>query len=305
MRKIPLVAILLLLVGHNTLFSQNDSIHPKSTKTRKILLAGTSGLITCGSLVAFNEAWYKDYNTGKFHFFNDNAEWLQMDKIGHVYANYQTADLMMKAFSRAGFSRRQTLIIGGGIGFFYMTAIEVMDGYSRGWGFSWGDEFCNALGSSMAIAQEAIWKQQHFRLKFSYAQSGLAKYRPNTLGDSPAARLLKDYNGQTYWLSFNPFMFSKKAIRCFPKWLSVSLGYSAYGMLGGHYNPLLVIDNDGNVIKFERQRRFYLSLDVDLTKIKTKSKVLNRLFGALNILKFPAPALEFSNGKLGFYPVYY
>jgi hypothetical protein len=305
MQRIPIVVVLFLLVSYTTIFSQSDTIQPKSNKTRKLLLAGTSGLTTCGSLVAFNEAWYKDYNTGKFHFFNDNAEWLQMDKVGHVYANYQTADLMMKAFSRAGFSRKQTLFIGGGIGFAYMTVIEVMDGYSRGWGFSWGDELCNALGASLAVSQEAFWKQQHVRLKFSYSKSGLAKYRPNTLGDSPATRLLKDYNGQTYWLSFNPFTFSKKKVRAFPNWLSLSLGYSAFGMLGGHYNPLLVTDSDGNVLKFERQRRLYLSLDMDLTKIKTKSKILNRLLGALNILKFPAPALEFSSGKLRFYPIYF
>jgi hypothetical protein len=157
----------------------------------------------------------------------------------------------------------------------------------------------------MAISQEALWREQRFRLKFSYAESGLAKYNPSLLGDNTYSRLLKDYNGQTYWLSFNPFSFSKKEQKYFPGWLSLSLGYSAYGMLGGHSNTVLAMDSKGNVLKYERERRFYLSLDVDLTKIKTRSKVLKRLFEALNILKFPAPALELSHGKARFYYIYY
>lgn len=304
--RVHLIALMgLILVTCGISHAQKDSLSPERTGKRKLILAGSTGLIASATLFAFNEAWYKDYRTGRFHFFNDNAEWLQMDKLGHMYGTYQTADLMMKAFTRAGFAKKQTLFIGGSIGFVYMTAIEIMDGYSRGWGFSWGDELCNTLGASLAVGQQAIWEQQHFRLKFSYSQSGLAQYRPGTLGDSPATRLLKDYNAQTYWLSFNPFSVLKQQSRFFPKWLSLSLGYSAYGMLGGHYNPILVFDNNGQVVKFERQRRYYLSLDIDLTKIKTNSKFLDRLFGALNILKFPAPALELGGGKLHFYPLYY
>lgn len=305
MRVRLIVVTVLLLATSRLSFAQTDSLVQKTAAKQKLILAGASGLIASASLVALNEAWYKDYNTGRFHLFNDNAEWLQMDKLGHVYTTYQTADLMMKAFTRAGFTKKQTLFIGGSIGLMYMTAIEIMDGYSRGWGFSWGDELCNVFGTSLAVGQEALWKQQHFRLKFSYSQSGLAKYRPGTLGDSPTSRLLKDYNAQTYWLSFNPFSFSNKPVRFFPKWLSLSLGYSAFGMLGGHYNSVLAVDNNGQALQFERERRFYLSLDIDLTKIKTNSKFLDRLFGALNILKFPAPALQLAKGKLGFYPVYY
>jgi hypothetical protein len=36
---------------------------------------------TLGSL---NQLWYADYARSDFHFINDNAEWLQMDKAGHI-----------------------------------------------------------------------------------------------------------------------------------------------------------------------------------------------------------------------------
>ncbi len=296
--------ILLSVFLFHVVSGQNDSLDNRDLKKKKTILGASSGVLTVGSLIFLNQAWYSDYSTGKFHFFNDNGEWLQMDKAGHTFTTYQMSRLMMEAYNWAGYSEKQKLIIGGGIGFVYMTAIECMDGFSRGWGYSWGDQLADVIGSGMAIVQEACWKQQRIQLKFSYAQSGLAKYNPSLLGENKYSQLLKDYNAQTYWLSVNPSAFIKKQNK-FPKWLNVAIGYSAYGMLGGYTNRIVAVDNNGNVLKIERQRRFYFSLDVDLTRIKTKSKLLKGIFSVVNILKFPAPALEFSKNGLRFYGVYY
>lgn len=301
-RTVSLTVILLFLC--NLSHSQSDSSKAVNYKCRKITLASSTGLLTLGSLVYLNQAWYSEYNTGKFHFFDDNKEWLQMDKAGHVFTTYQTSRLMMEAFDWAGYSRKQKLIFGGGIGLAYMTAIEVMDGYSDGWGYSWGDQVADVIGSGMAMTQEAFWNEQRVQLKFSYAKSGLAKYNPSLLGENKYTQILKDYNAQTYWLSINPSTFVKKENK-FPRWLNLAFGYSAYGMLGGHYNNIVPIDNNGNALKFGRQRRIYLSLDIDLTRIKTKSKVLKGIFSVVNILKFPAPAVEFSKNGLRFYGLYY
>ncbi len=301
------IFILFFIVAKNS-FAQTDSASVVSStpnyKCRKIVLATSSAALTTGSLFYLNNAWYAQYNTGQFHFFNDNDEWLQMDKVGHVFTTYQMSRLMMEAFDWAGFSKKKKLFIGGTIGLGYMTAVECMDGFSNGWGFSVGDELCNVLGSSIAISQEAFWTEQRIQLKFSYAQSGLAQYNPEILGKSFGTQILKDYNAQTYWLSINPTSFIKKENK-FPKWLNVAFGYSAYGMIGGAFNSFAVQDVDGNVLKYERERRYYFSLDVDMTRIKTKSKVLKRIFTAINILKFPAPAIQFSKNKTRFYYMYY
>jgi hypothetical protein len=298
------VLFILCLMMAKITFAQTDSLAPVNYKTRKIILASSSAVLTTGSLLYLDQAWFDQYSTGKFHFFNDNKEWLQMDKAGHLYTNYQTSRLMMGAFNWAGFNKKQELFIGGTIGFAYMTAVECMDGFSKGWGFSYGDMIANALGTSAAISQQAFWKEQRIQFKFSYAQSGLAKYNPDLLGKSLSTQLLKDYNSQTYWLSVNPSSFIKKENK-FPKWLSVAFGYSAYGMLGGYENNIVVQDADGNVLKFDRERRYYFSLDVDLTRVKTKSKVLKKVFSVINILKFPAPAIQFSKNKTRFYYLYY
>jgi hypothetical protein len=222
-----------------------------------------------------------------------------------MYSNYQVSRLMMNSFAWAGFNKKQKLFIGGMTGFAYMTTIEVMDGFSDGWGFSGGDMIANALGTSLAISQEAVWDQQRIQLKFSFSQSGLAQYNPSLLGKNFGTQLVKDYNGQTYWLSINPSSFIKKEGTKFPRWLSVAIGYSAYGMLGGRYNSFTVQDDEGNVLKFTRERRFYASVDIDLTRIPTKSKFLKAVFSAVNIVKIPAPALELTNRGLRAYWIYF
>ncbi|MES2763130.1 MAG: DUF2279 domain-containing protein [Bacteroidota bacterium] len=288
--------ILLLLSVNQFAFAQDSS---SVFKKRKIGLGVFCVTMTSGSLIYLNQAWYQEYKTSNFHTFNDNAEWLQMDKVGHTVTNYQIGRIMMGAMDWAGYTKKKQILIGGLSGLVYMSAIEVMDGYSEGWGFSWGDVGANALGSGIAIGQKALWDEQRIQLKVSYLPSPYAKYRPELLGNSFATEMLKDYNGQTYWLSINPSSFMKKETK-FPKWLNVAFGYGGNGMLGAFYNNVVVQDESGKVTSFERYRQGYFSLDVDLTRIKTRSKVLKSIFYGLNIIKIPFPNLELSEGKLKF-----
>ncbi len=290
------IFLLLLLFANSTVFA-SDSL--SVLKKRKLILGASSVALTAGSLVYLNQAWYAQYSSSKFHTFNDNDEWLQMDKCGHTFTTYQTGRLMMQAMDWAGYNKKKQVLIGGLSGFGYMTAIEVMDGYSSGWGFSWGDMGANALGCGLAIGQKALWNEQRIQLKFSFYQSPFAKYRTDQLGKSLSTQILKDYNGQTYWLSVNPSSFLKKDTR-FPKWINVAFGYGASGMLGARYNNVLAQDKNGNTFYFNRYRQGYLSLDVDFTRIKTKSKVLKAIFSCINIIKIPFPNLELSEGKLKF-----
>lgn len=293
--RIRIISLLFVIV--NQIAFAGDSL--SVLRARKITLGASSLVLTGGSLIYLNQAWYQQYSSSEFHFFNDNDEWFQMDKYGHTLTTYQTGRLMMGAMKWACYSRRSQLIVGGMSGLAYMTAIEVMDGYSTGWGFSWGDMGANALGSGLAIGQEALWKQQRIQLKFSFYQSPYAHYRTELLGKSLSTQVLKDYNGQTYWLSVNPSSFFKTENR-FPKWINIAVGYGADGMLGARYNNIVVMDEEGNTKSFERYRQYYLSLDVDFTRIPVKSKFLKAIFSGINILKVPFPNLELSQGKLKF-----
>lgn len=293
--RFKFIIILLISLSHFAFSADSLSVFKK----RKLTLGISSIALTSGSLIYLNQAWYQQYKTSKFHTFDDNDEWFQMDKYGHILTTYQTGRLMMNAMEWAGYSKKNQLVIGGLSGFAYMSAIEVMDGYSDGWGFSWGDMGANALGSGLAIGQKALWNEQRIQLKFSFYQSKYAKYNTDLLGESFATQILKDYNGQIYWLSVNPSSFMKKETK-FPKWLNVAFGYGADGMLGARYNNIVIEDESGNVTSFNRYRQGYFSLDVDLTRIKTKSRFLKSVFSCLNMVKIPFPNLELSEGKLKF-----
>jgi hypothetical protein len=125
----------------------------------------------------------------------------------------------------------------------------------------------------------------------------MAKQRPNTLGKNYLQQTLKDYNGQTYWLSANIWSFNKKS--SFPKWINIALGYGADQMLYGN-------SNTGNAMLENPNRQFYLSLDLDLTKIETNSEFLKTIFSIVNFVKIPAPALEItSKGDISFHYLYF
>ena len=235
--------------------------------------------------------WYKDFPQSGFHFFNDNDEWLQMDKVGHAYSAYHLAEFGYHAAKYSCFSEVQSVWMGGGFGMLFLTTVEVFDGFSAGWGASWGDMIANTSGYLLFAGQQQLWQQQFVRMKFSYAPSPYAKYRPDLLGSNPMTSMLKDYNAQKYWLSFSPASFFKSDDFFWPHWLCLSFGYSGDGMLGGRENPT---HYNGNIMPhFNRNRQFLLSLDVDFSKIQTNSAVLKKVFYALNLVKMPFPMLTY------------
>lgn len=243
--------------------------------------------------------WYRDFPKSEFKWFNDNDEWLQMDKVGHMYGAYQQARWGHYLLRESGMEDNKALWWSTGLSYAFQSTIEVFDGMSEEWGASWGDILANTAGSAMILAQHHYWLDQRILMKFSYQPSRFATYRPSALGGSHLERVFKDYNGQIYWLSANLYSFSRKDNpRIFP-WLNVALGYSAHGMLGGSSN--VVQNKDGTSTDYSfvpRQRQFYLSLDVDWSKVETDKKWKKVSLFLLNSIKVPAPTLII-NGKSG------
>tara|TARA_B100000767_G_scaffold76324_1_gene72910 strand:+ start:124 stop:1038 length:915 start_codon:yes stop_codon:yes gene_type:complete len=263
-------------------------------KKRNILLISEAAIYS-GALVTLNQLWYSDYPRSSFHFINDNAEWLQMDKLGHMTVSYYWGVAGIKAYEWAGMKKKNAIWYGGLTGTFFLTAIEVLDGQSAEWGASSGDLLANTTGSLLAIAQALKWNEQRIQLKYSYSPSEWANVNPQQLGENYLQRTLKDYNGQTYWLSFNLKSLFDIQITNFPHWLNVAVGHGANGMVSAYQK-----ENDS-----KRIRQFMLSLDVDLTRVKTKSKILNTFLHSIAFIKFPLPTLEFTNGKLQAHPIYF
>jgi hypothetical protein len=302
-------AFLFIIFQATTAFCQDSLSCTSAFKAcnyhaRKWLISGATVGGYGGSFLFLSTAWYKNYPRSSFHTFNDVGEWMQMDKAGHAWTAYQTSRLTTNMWRWAGLDDKKALLYGTGSSLLYMLSIEYLDGHSAEWGWSWGDAGADIFGAALYATQELKWKDQRISLKFSsspktYGEPDLEKRADDLFGRSFQSRLLKDYNAQTYWLSANLNSFFPQAK--LPEWLNLSVGYGADGMFGGYQN--FAQSKTSGQITFDRRdikryRQFYLAPDVDLTKIHTKSKLLKSVFSALNVVKFPAPAVEFSNGKL-------
>jgi len=273
------------------------------TYLKRKFLTGTVSVVGLGStFISLNNSWYKQYDKVPFHTFNDAAEWLQMDKMGHAWTAYNSSFLIYKMWRWAGVKRNNAILLGGLTGLGYLTTIEYLDGRSAGWGWSWSDMGANIFGISLFAIQQAAFNNQAIRIKFTTHNKqypGQMKARADELfGKSFSSNLLKDYNAQTYWLSLNLQSFFPKSK--LPQWLNIAIGYGAEGMLGGFNNKkyddngLLIFDASDT----KRYRQLYFSPDIDLSKINTRSKFVKSLLNTLNVIKIPFPAVEYSNGRL-------
>ena len=285
-------------------------LSPEEKSKRQWLVGGMSVVGYGTSLIILNNTWYKNYPKTSFHTFDDSGEWMQMDKVGHGWASYNIARLSGALWSWTGVGHKKATWIGGLSSVAYQAIIEALDAHSYKWGWSWADMGANLFGSGLYIGQELGWKEQRIQFKFSfhqknYSEPQLGKRADQLYGEPWYERMLKDYNGQTYWLSFNLRSFFPDSK--LPPWLNISGGYGAEGMFGGFENKWIdELGNEVNRNDIPRKRQYYLAPDIDFTRIKTSSKFLRTTFVVLNAFKCPAPTLMIdSKGKVKGYFLYF
>ena len=253
------------------------------------------------------KAWYEDYELGGFRTIDDSGEWLGMDKVGHVYGAYHYARWAHTGAKWTGMRDAPALLAATGVSLLLQSTVEVMDGHSAAWGFSWHDMAANSLGTGFFVGQQLAFGEQRVQFKMSsWREDYGAASVPATRDGAPAStlergaeihygatryeRFFKDYNAQKLWLGANPNVLLGRPAKL--PWLNLAVGYSADNVFGPYGN---VWDDRGNRYRADaiapRNREFMLSLDVDLTRIPTRSPVLKTLFAMFNNLKVPAPAL--------------
>ena len=243
------------------------------------------------SMSALGTIWYDDLS--HFRFFNDMDEWGYMDKLGHLTTAQHIGVAGMAALKWSGVSESKAIWWGGSTGFLFLSSVELFDGFSEGWGFSYGDFLANGIGAGLAISQELLWGEQRVIAKWSYQHSPYAKYRPELLGSSSSERWLKDYNGQIYWLSIGPEQFLKTGI--LPRWLNLAGGYGIDGYTSS-FGQASRNSAGEQIPTFHQSYHYYISPDINLSAIKSKSRFVNTLLGALNFIKIPLPGLTYSSG---------
>ncbi|TNE52919.1 MAG: DUF2279 domain-containing protein [Bacteroidetes bacterium] len=312
------------------------SLQPADTLHKPRLWAGvgTGTVLYGGVLVLLHRDWVASGSTSSFHTTNDLGDWNQMDKMGHGLLAYNQSRWLYAGARWAGIRPRAAAWTGFAGGQLMMATLEVFDGYSTPGGFSWSDMGANLLGSGLFLAQQIGWEEQRIALKVSawpkdYPSEPLYPISPagstgsttlqnrsdDIYGTGLASLFLKNYNANTVWLSLNPHSFFPQRATWLPKWLNVAVGMGADNLFAGQgyewKNNINCMGPDCAIYGLDsalypRTRQFYLSFDIDLTRLPVQNRFLRLLAGALNIIKIPAPALELTDrGDVRFHALHF
>ncbi|MBC6995541.1 DUF2279 domain-containing protein [Neolewinella lacunae] len=278
-------------------------------KNRFYLSAGTGAALYGAASVGLYQTWYAGYDRVGLHSFDDWGEWNQMDKAGHVFTAYMFSRYAFAGVRWAGVERPGARLMAFGVANLLQGTIEVLDGFSSEWGFSWSDIGANVTGSLIFTAQDLAWREQRILIKVSNdlrahpdvpitnasgAMSNLGNISRERFGDNFFERYLKDYNAQTIWLSANPRAFFPQSKA--PTWLNLAVGYGSENVYGA-YGNVWSEGGQGFFYPESRYRQWFLSPDVYFSRIPTRKRGVRLLLGILDFVKLPAPALEYSRGK--------
>ena len=89
-----------------TFWTKSDTLNKPR---RNALIIGES-VLAGGTLLALDQAWYADYPRTGFQFTNDNNQWLQMDKVGHVMSSYYIGKVGMELLDWSGVSKKNQIL---------------------------------------------------------------------------------------------------------------------------------------------------------------------------------------------------
>lgn len=297
---IPKPAPVPMALKENDIYEPNlDDGTPwtRSTHLKKTRLSVLLGGFAIGDAIGFAKIADMQYNTetSSFHFHEwsrDIREYKQMDKIGHVVEAYHMSYLSSKIYRWSGLSAKKSIWFGSATGLFWMTQIEVTDGFFKAWGFSYLDYTANIVGAGYSALQQLYPEQlKGIRFKFSFWPSDAYK---NDEYSTVSKSILDDYEGFTWWLAFNfhdimPGRWRKD----YPRWLS------PFGLAIGQGVQNIATD------VFNGQREIFIGLDFDVTKIPTgDSDFLKFLKDEVNFIRLPLPTVRITPRAV-FYGIYF
>lgn len=218
-------------------------------RTRLMMLGGALGVALYG-----HKNWWQDGFSGGFHeadegWFGQSSPYGGADKLGHMYTNYAGVRILSRLFEAAGNEREEAIRLGALATLGTMTAVEVVDGFSKRWRFSREDAAMNLLGAGLAVLVERTPETQRifdFRLQYkpSVNRDGGRNFEP-----------FGDYSGQIY-------LFVVKArgippLQQYPllRYVELVAGYGTQGYRTTHD------------IAGERSRNIYFGIALNLSEV--------------------------------------
>ncbi len=234
-------------------------------------------------------------NRGDFHFVEDGKYAMYIDKAGHFYGTFLSSYVLSQTLLECGFSYNWANAIGCFLGLGYTTYVEVLDGFSKDWGFCPSDFYADVGGALFYLAYSYVPFFQNFTPKFMY----LPPRWFNSKSRKPSSMFIDDYSAHTFWISINVHnLLPEKVKKYYPRWLDISVGFAVRNLCDP-LNP----ENKCNPQVSEPvypyvwgNRKLIVALDFDLVKLLPDgSPFCNWLKQSFNFFKLPSPAIEFGN----------
>jgi hypothetical protein len=269
MRRLVIIVLTLSFAVRTQAQPSNDSSHIDPLRTGIVAGATVGGFVVGHGML--NNLWWKGERV-PFHI-NTQQDYdyaLNADKYGHATFAYMTSTVYGDLLRWCGLDSASAAWWGFGVAMTYQTYIEVRDGFSRDYGFSWGDIGANTLGAALPLAKHYIPALRPFDLQISF-------------WPSPAFRqgaynaIIDDYTSTTHWLAMNVHDLSPRAWRDYlPPWLGVAVGHSVRNLDGRGGGEHVVV----------------LSLDWQLHRIPNLPPWLRDVARVLHLYHLPAPAIQ-------------
>jgi hypothetical protein len=197
--------------------------------------------------------WWQDGNTGEFKivkegWFGQDTYAGGADKLGHFFMNYASSRIVAHALMWAGNDKDRAVNLGALTTLGAMTVVEIIDGYSKRWGFSREDALMNVIGAGAAVLMErhpALDRLVDFRLQYK---------RPS---NQPNFDPFDDYSGQTYIVALKasgiPALREHRALR----YVELVAGYGTRNFPG----------NRPNILDPNRTRNVYAGISLNLSEV--------------------------------------
>lgn len=256
----------LLIVNSYSYSQAKDSV----SYNKLAIIGGLTGAAFIYSYAIQNTIWWKGTKSN-FHF-NFNQDWkyaMGSDKYGHLFFGAAITNTYSNFFEWSGMEKKDALKYSAILAFSYQTFIEIRDGFSKDYGFSWGDLTANFFGALYPNLQLAYPFLQNINFKISYFPSERFKNGSNRY-------LIDDYESTYNWITVNLNYFTPREIKPYvPEFINIAIGHSV---------KQLNINS--------RHHEIYLSLDWSFKKLKSNNKLLNALISLLEMYHFPAPAIK-------------
>lgn len=161
-------------------------------------LAGvTAGLVAVG---------VNDWSWGdtRFHFkgdgwFGKNAGEGGIDKLGHAFTSYVLADFFTWRIRESADNPAGAAYTGAALALGLMIGVEVLDGITARYGFSWPDVAANATGAGFSLLRNTV---PGLKDKLDYRVMIMPPSWTNPLGDSDSHfQIIPPYKLQRYYLA--------------------------------------------------------------------------------------------------------